>query len=245
MKNLLALTLQNKHITQSIFCQKSAEVADIYLKGIIHADYGVGAADLRGAFNEAAGADVLMHVNSPGGDVFEGREMQAVIAGYPGKVTAIIEGLAASAATFVAMSCAEVSMLKGSRFMIHNGMTMAFGNKAEMKAAFDMLASFDIELAAEYAAKTNGDVAQMTAWMDAETWFNADQALEHGFINKINSNSQNMSALSEWDLSAYANAPARPAKTAPEPLPAPEHITQEHREFLNRKLRLSEIATHQ
>lgn len=172
--------------------------------------------------------------------------MQAVIAGYPGKVTAIIEGLAASAATFVALSCSAVQMLKGSRFMIHNGMTIAFGNKADFKAVYDVLEAFDSELAAEYAAKTKSDVAQMTAWMDAETWFTAEQALEAGFVDQINPNVQNVAA--EWNLSAYANSSDLVVVPKPEtelPPAEPATITAEHRESLGRRVRIASLAPHQ
>lgn len=251
MKTLSILALQNKHVAQQIVCKKSASDTAIYLKGIISNDYGVGATQLRAAFEEAGGADVSLHINSPGGDVFEGREMQAVIASYAGKVTAVIEGIAASSATFVALSCSKVQMLKGSRFMIHNGMTIGFGNKADFKAIYDVLETFDNELAAEYAAKTKGDVAQMTAWMDAETWFTAEQALEAGFVDQINPNVQNVAA--EWDLSAYAKAPpADPAPVEPpmaeKPDPVVEPIatiSEEHRERQLQRLRLANHATHQ
>lgn len=241
MKTLFALSTQNKHVAQSIVCRKSADATDIYLKGIIHAEYGVSAADLRNAFDQAGGGDVSMHLNSPGGDVFEGREMQAIIASYPGKITAIIEGVAASAATFVALSCAEVQMLKGSRFMIHNGMTIAFGNKANMKAAYDLLDGFDVELAAEYAAKTKGDAAQMAAWMDQETWFTSDAALEAGFVDKIIPNAQGVS--NEWNLSAYASAP--PETKLPAPAAPVNTITPEHRERQQQRLKLANHATRQ
>ena len=244
MKTLSLLALQNKHVKQQIVCKKADDKASIYMKGIISAEYGVCAADLRAALGQADGADVSLHINSPGGDVFEGREMQAVIASYPGKITAVIEGLAASAATFVAISCSSVQMLKGSRFMIHNGMTIAFGNKADMKSVYDVLEAFDNELAAEYAAKTKGEVTQMTAWMDAETWFTAEQALEHGFVDQINPNVQNVAA--EWDLSAYAKAPPppEPEPSEPEP-PAVPTITAEHRERQQQRMRLLNHATRQ
>lgn len=241
MQNLIALSIQNQHVAQSIVCRKNADVTDVYLKGIIHAKYGVSATDLRNAFDQAAGADVSMHINSPGGDVFEGREMQAVIAGYPGKITAIIEGVAASAATIVALSCAEVQMLKGSRFMIHNGMTIAAGNKSAMQAAFTLLEGFDVELAAEYAEKTKGTTEQMTAWMDAETWFTSEAALEAGFVHKVLPNSQGVS--NEWNLSAYK---APPADASPPILPEPiQNITPEHRERQQQRMKLVNHATRQ
>ncbi|TAG44420.1 MAG: Clp protease ClpP [Betaproteobacteria bacterium] len=241
MKKLLTLALQNKHVTQSIVCKKSSDSTDIYLKGIIDAEYGVSASNLRAAFDAANGADVSLHINSPGGDVFEAREMQAIIASYPGKVTAVVEGLAASAGTIVAISCSEVHMLAGSRFMIHNGMTIAFGNKSDMQSAYDLLNGFDVELASEYAKKTKGDADQMTAWMDSETWFNADSALAAGFVDKVLPNNQSVS--NEWDLSAYKVAPEK-QEPAP-PAAPPEKIDNQHRERQLQRLKLANHATRQ
>jgi ATP-dependent Clp protease, protease subunit len=199
------------------------DLVDVYLKGVISADWGIGAADLRNAFATAAGSPVKLHINSPGGDVFEGREMQAVIAGYAGKVTAVVEGVAASAATIVAMAASQTTMMRGARYMIHNGWTISIGNRHDMQATYNMLASFDAELAKEYAAYTKGDAGQMADWMDAETWFTAEQALEHGFVQSITENSQRSAtnmAAADWVLSAYRNAPkdeAPPTQTANEP----------------------------
>lgn len=218
MSKLIQLLRNNVEARSSISTNLQGEAAHIFLKGVISADFGVGAADLRAAFDQAAGVDAVLHINSPGGDAFEGREMQAVIAGYSGKVTAVVEGLAASSATIVSMAANEVHMLKGSRYMIHNGMTIAMGNRHDMKSVYDLLAGFDAELAADYAKHAGGDVQQMAAWMDAETWFTAEQALEHGFVHQLLENTKAAveSSIAAWNLSAYANAPK------PEPEPGPD-----------------------
>lgn len=236
MKNLLQLAVQNAATPQQIRCEATGDVANIFLKGIISADFGVSAESLRDALVQAGGRSVSLYINSPGGDVFEGREMQGAIASYAADVTAIIQGVAASAATFVSMAAATVQMVKGSRYMIHNGMTFALGGKQDMLDAASLLAGFDLELAAEYAAKTKTDVSQITQWMDAETWFTADQALEHGFVDKINANTQNLSMAQEWNLSAYANAPKS------DDLP---RITAEHRARQQQRLSLLTRLTHQ
>ena len=243
MKKLLNLALQNKHVDQRITCINGADSSDIYLKGVISDDYGISATDLRNAFSQAGGADVRLHINSPGGDVFEGREMQAVIAGYPGKVTAIIEGMAASAATFVTLSCAEVQMVKGSRYMIHNGATFAFGDKNALRATFELLEGFDAELASEYAGKAKGTNEQMTAWMDAETWFTADEALEAGFIDKINPNSQAVANV--WDLSAYSKAPDLSYSSGAKGEDLPPPVTDEHRDRQKQRLIFINRLNHQ
>ncbi len=237
MKNLLKLAVQNAAVPQSVRCEAAADSASVFLKGLISADYGVGADALRAAFMQAEGKPVNLFINSPGGDVFEAREMQGVISSYAGEVTAVIQGVAASAATIVSMSAAKVQIVKGSRYMIHNGMAMAFGDKRDMMDTYNLLAGFDVELAAEYAAKTKLDAVQMSAWMDAETWFTAEQALEHGFVDQINPNTQNVVMGREWNLSAYAKAPKPEEDTAT--------ITAQHRERQRQRMSLVNHVTNQ
>lgn len=223
MKNrLIHLLRTNAQAPTSIRTDTSTGKPQVLLKGVISADFGVSATDLREAFAVADGADVDLIINSPGGDAFEGREMQSVIAGYKGKVTAVVAGVAASAATIVAMAAAETHMVRGSRYMIHNGWTFAMGNRHDMAAVQALLTSFDAELAAEYARYTGGDAVAMASLMDAETWYTADQALDAKFVKAVLDNSQaahmtNLANASQaWNLSAYSNAPAN------EPPPAPD-----------------------
>lgn len=214
---LLQLALQNRAEAPLIKVEAAADAVSVYLKGVISADFGVGADDLRGALQQAGGAPVSLYVNSPGGDAFEGREMQALIAGYSAPVTAIVTGMAASAATIITMAASKVKISKGSRYMIHNGWTIGIGDQHAFQALADLLRGFDAELAAEYAAKTGKPLAQAAAWMNAETWFTADEAVEHGFADEVMSNTQNKAMAAAWNLSAYANAPAPEAPTGPTP----------------------------
>lgn len=216
MKKLLMLAMQNAASPQFVKFENTGDVASIYLKGVISEDFGIGANELRQAFDQAEGKPVNLYINSPGGSIFEGREMQGIIAAYSGEVTSIIQGIAASAATWVSMAATKVQMVKGSRYMIHNGMGAAFGGKADMRSMADLLDSFDTELAVEYATRTKGDAAQMSAFMDAETWFTAEQALEHGFIDEILSSTQNQNMTQAWNLGAYRNA------QHPDKLPEPD-----------------------
>lgn len=210
MSKLIQLLRNNVNTPGAIRCEIKDQTADVYLKGVISSDWGVSAVDLRAALVQADGRDVSLRINSPGGDAFEGREMQAVIVGYPGKVTAIVEGIAASAATIVAMSANQTHMLRGARYMIHNGSTIAIGNRHDFKAVHDLLTGFDEELAADYAKYSGKTAAQAAAWMDAETWFTADEAVEAGFVQKIldNTKAEHVAAqVRAWNLSAYDNTP--------------------------------------
>lgn len=229
LKNLLQLAVQNAASPQTVTFDGTGDSASVYLKGVISEDFGVSASALRDAFDQAEGRPVSLFINSPGGDVFEGREMQGVIAAYAGKVTAIIQGVAASAATFVSLAASEVQMMKGSRYMIHNGWAFAMGGAEDMHAMGDLLSGFDIELAAEYAARTKAEKTQVSAWMKAETWFTADQALEHGFIDKVTDNTQNRAMAQAWNLAAYSNAPDLREQLADE-----QRITQQLQARRNR-----------
>jgi ATP-dependent Clp protease, protease subunit len=231
---LLQLALHNSQAPATLTVNMADGAASVHLKGVISADFGIGADDLRGGLEVAAGSDVLLYINSPGGDVFEGREMQAVIAAYPGKVTAVVQGLAASAATMVAMAASDTQIVKGSRYMIHNGWTLAMGDRHDMEAVRNLLAGFDAELANEYAAQTGATAAQAAAWMDAETWFTAEEAVTNGFASKVLANTQNAATQqamqAAWNLAAYRNAP---------PLQDDERAAIELNESRSRVMRLN------
>jgi ATP-dependent Clp protease protease subunit len=240
MSKIIQLLRNNANVPGLIKAVVDGDKADVFLKGVISADWGVGASDLREAFAQSEGRDVALRINSPGGDVFEGREMQAVIVGYKGKVTAIVEGIAASAATIVSMAANQTHMLRGSRYMIHNASTIAIGTRHDFKAVYDLLTGVDGELAAEYAKYSGQTEAQAAAWMDAETWFTADQALESGFVQQVldNSKAEQVAAqVRAWNLSAYDNTP----KDLLEP-PAPAHPDPAAVRAANqRRLRLLQI----
>jgi ATP-dependent Clp protease protease subunit len=193
--------------------EASAGQAHIYVTDVIDPYWGASAADLIAALAQADGQDVTMHINSPGGDVFESLAMAAAVSAHTGKVTAVVEGLAASAATRLALSAAEVHITDGSLFMVHNSWTMAWGNKTELRSTADLLDKVDAGIVADYARKTGATTAQVQAWMDAETWFTAAEAQAAGFADQVLVSSQAagktsaQASAARWNLSAYGNAP--------------------------------------
>jgi ATP-dependent Clp protease protease subunit len=178
-----------------------------------------------------------MHINSPGGDVFEARAMAAAIAAHAGKVVAHIDGVCASAATYLALSCSEVRMTQGGLFMVHNSWTLAMGDRTELRSTADLLEKIDGTIAADYERKTGASAEQVATWMDAETWFTAEEALEAKFIDAIDANTQT-AKQAKWNLSAYANAPkVQPAEPEPD---LSEQVTKQLQMNRNR-LRLFQI----
>jgi len=127
--------------------------------------------------------DYQIFINSPGGLVYDGLAIYNHIKGLNAEV--IIDAQAASIASVIALAGAKVSMYKNCTFMIHNPMTMAWGNQNDFKKVQDNLEHVRDLIMSAYTSKTGKSENQIKQWMDDETWFNADQALEAGFIDNI------------------------------------------------------------
>lgn len=193
----------------------------LLLYDVIDSYWGVSATDFNKALASMANKKVTLLVNSPGGDVFDGRAMASAIAAH-GNVHAVIEGVAASAATYVTAACASVTIAKGAFYMIHNAWTMAYGDKEELRQTAELLDKIDETIVDDYERKTGQSREQLTAWMNAETWFTADEAVEHGFADALageDSGSDGTAeggdgdeAVNAWDLSAFKNAPKNAGK---------------------------------
>lgn len=182
-------------------------------------------------------AKIHLRINSPGGSVFAARAMEQALRDHKGGVIVHIDGLAASAATFIAMAGEEVIMAKGAMFMIHKAWTGMWGNANDLRKEADLLDKIDGTLAQTYADKTGKGLEQVSSWMADETWFTAAEALEHGFATSIADSDAKASA---WNLSAYANAPKLPEAQAPAPKPVPtpesKTITEDHQARLSQRL---------
>ena len=183
----------------------AGDTATIYLYDMISADWGVSALSVIEAIAQAGEAKILnVHINSPGGDVFEGRAIMAALSAFKGKTVARIDSLCASAATSIALACDEVVMADGAFFMIHNASGMAWGDKQTLRDTADVLEKVEGAIVSDYLQKTGKDEAEIRALMDAETWFTANEAMEHGFVDAID---KGKTATNTWNLSAFAKAP--------------------------------------
>ena len=129
--------------------------------------------------------DISVWINSPGGDVFAAAQIYNMLMDYPHNVTVKIDGLAASAASVIAMAGTEVQMSPVAMMMIHNPMTVAIGDSAEMQKASAMLDEVKEAIMNAYEIKTGLTRAKISHLMDAESWFNAKKAVELGFADKI------------------------------------------------------------
>lgn len=129
--------------------------------------------------------DIAVWINSPGGDVFAAAQIYNMLMDYPHNVTVKIDGLAASAASVIAMAGTEVQMSPVAMMMIHNPMTVAIGDSAEMQKAISMLDEVKESIMNAYEIKTGLTRARISHLMDAESWFNAKKAVELGFADTI------------------------------------------------------------
>ena len=196
----------------SIRADASGDVGHVYVYDVIDSYWGASAKALVEALASMGGKDVHLHINSPGGDVFEARAMVSAVRGYAGTVTAYIDGLAASAATYLALAGAQTHIAEGGMFMVHNSWTLAWGNKSELRSTADLLDKIDGTIVADYARKTGAKSDQIVSWMDAETWFTADEAKAAGFVDSVITGGAapadaTQASAARWNLSAYAHAP--------------------------------------
>ena len=134
---------------------------------------------------EAGQGDIVVWINSPGGDCVAAAQIYNMLMDYKGQVTVKIDGIAASAASVIAMAGTTVLMSPTSLMMIHNPLTIAIGDSEEMQKAIDMLAEVKESIINAYEIKTNQSRAKLSHLMDAETWMNANKAIELGFADDL------------------------------------------------------------
>lgn len=133
----------------------------------------------------AGNGDITVYINSPGGDCIAASQIFTMLVDYAGKVTVRIDGMAASAASVIAMAGDVVQMAPTAMLMIHNPSTVAFGNEKELRKAIDTLAEFKESIINAYELKTGLQRAHIARLMDDETWMNARKAIELGFADEM------------------------------------------------------------
>ena len=133
----------------------------------------------------AGNGDITVWINSPGGDCVAAAQIYNMLSNYAGKVTVKIDGIAASAASVIAMAGDAVLVAPVSMMMIHNPATIAWGDSAEMQKAIAMLEEVKESIINAYEIKTGLDRKKLSKLMDAETWMDANSAVEYGFADEI------------------------------------------------------------
>ena len=168
---------------------------------------GVTAVSFVRALRDANGEDVTIHINSSGGSVFDANTMAEALRGYKGHTTASIEGLAASAASYFALTADDVVINPSALMMIHNPWDFAVGDAEDMRKKADMLDKARSTISAQYARKTGRTVDEIEGLMDAETWFTAQEAVEFGLVDRMSDSEPIAACVRCEDMKRFRNAP--------------------------------------
>jgi ATP-dependent protease ClpP protease subunit len=209
---------------------KSGSTADVYIYDVIDSWWGVNASEF---VKELAALDVEtinLYVNSPGGSVFDGTAIMNAIRRHKAHVVATVDGLAASAASFIIQAADEVVMGFGSEMMIHDASGICWGNAGDMRETADILDQLSQTIANVYAERAGGTADEWRAAMHSETWYTADEAVAAGLADRVqtskggDSAEEQEDATARFDLSIFAHAGRR---DAPRPLVPTNHVRKD------------------
>ena len=188
---------------------KASKVVDVY----IFDEIGMGGVNAQGFIEEIKSfkdSPMNLHINCVGGDVFDGMAIYNIIKKRTAKTTVYIEGIAASMGSVIALAADNVVMAENSLFMIHNAWGGAMGEAKEMKKTAKLLDKISGEIADIYVKKTKLPYDKVKEMMDEETWLNAEEALELGFIDSI---SDAIKVAAKYDVSKFKNITNKEIKT--------------------------------
>ena len=183
---------------------------------------------------QSGSGDITVWINSPGGDCVAASQIYTMLMDYPGHVTVKIDGLAASAASVVAMAGTQVLMAPTAMMMVHNPLTVAIGDSEEMQKAIAMLSEDKESILNAYEIKTGLSRAKLSHLMDAETWMNAKKAVELGFADGILTDEKKSAA----DAVSYAFSRRAVTNSLLSKLPYPKNEHLQSVEPLYQRLQL-------
>lgn len=175
--------------------------------------WGVSASEIASALDDlpAGITEIRLHINSSGGEVFEAVAMSNLLRAHPARVVAVVDGIAASAASFLAVTADETIMAPHSEMMIHDAWGVCVGNAADMTSMAATLDGLSTNIASMYAAKAGGTVDEWRSAMTDETWFSAEEAVRVGLADRVGDTTPdpaNRIDLSVFRFSGRAEAPA-------------------------------------
>lgn len=207
--------------------------ADIYVYDEI-GYWGVMAAEFVAELAQVTSGDITLHLNSPGGDVFDGIAIMQSLRDHPATVTVKVDALAASIASVIAMAGDRIVMGRNAQMMIHDASGLCIGNSADMAQMLAMLDKVSDNIASVYADRAGGTAASWRTTMKAETWYSADEAVAAGLADEVaplpaKEEAEALAAVAKWDLSiyAYAGRDKAPAPAAPAAVVEPEEETED------------------
>lgn len=168
--------------------------------------WGITAEDFRRELNQIDAKVIHLRIDSPGGDVFAARAMKTALEQHPAQIIAHVDGLAASAASYLMLAGDRVEAAKGAFVMIHNAWSITLGDHREHEASAEMLAKIDGTIRADYGAKSGKGADHFIDLMDAETWLEADEAKALGLVDTVYE--KDGGAENRFNLDIFDNPPA-------------------------------------
>lgn len=178
--------------------------------------FGDSAKEFAAKLTEVDASQVAVHLNSPGGDIFDGLAIYQALKDHPANVTVHIDGLAASIASVIAQAGDRIVMAPKASMMIHDGWTMAVGNAGDLRKTAELLDKQSDIIASVYADRSGLPTEHWRARMLEETWYNADEALAAGLIDEVEGKAKTVDE--PFDLGVFAHAGR---EKAPEPVIKP------------------------
>ena len=175
------------------------KTAEILIYDEIDPFWGVSAGDFANELNALDADEIIVGINSPGGIVFDGIAIMNALKRHPANIITRIDGLAASAASFIAMAGDEIQTSKYAEMMIHEARGVAMGTADDFKEMRDLLIRHNESIASVYADRAGGDVKDWLKQMKNETWFTADEMVAAGLADTIITPADESSAADEAD----------------------------------------------
>lgn len=190
--------------------------------------WGVTSAEFRTELNSIEADKIHLRLDCPGGDVFMARAMKTALEQHSAEIIVHIDGVAASAASYLMMAGDQIEIAQGAQIMIHNAWGFTIGDNREHQKSADLLFKIDNGIRRDYASKTGKPADDFVELMNEETWFEADEALDMGLVDRVYD--KQGGANDRFDLSIYKNAPKK------EPSDEGEQAVAAHRAAQMRKL---------
>lgn len=170
-------------IVENKASKKSTARVDIY--DVIDSWFGVSAKDLIAELNELDVKTIDLHINSPGGAAYDGIAIYNALMDHDATVNVTVDGMAASAASVIAMAGESITMNRASQMMIHDASGLCWGNAKDMEETADFLNRLSDDIASVYSERAGGSIEDWREAMRAETWYNAEEAVEAGLATKL------------------------------------------------------------
>ena len=203
---------------------KAADTAEVFIYDEI-GYFGVTAADFVEDLRDITADRIELHLNTPGGDVFDGIAIYNALRDHAADVAVTVDGIAASAGSFIAQAGDHIVMNRASQMMIHDAWGLTIGSADDMREMADKLDKHTMNIAAIYAERAGGTADTWREAMRDETWYSADEAVAAGLADEVKgggSASKNSFDLSVFTYAGREKAPAPEPVTEPAPAPSVE-----------------------